>query len=198
MKESQRQDWMRRSSLMPDKDAKQTDSGGNKRGLHGPDLSFAQIDESPHQATAAGAGQKGTGKIESADAMSDALVHSGDYEERSDNRNRHVDQESPAPRNVGHDQRPKKWPGDTRDSPGAAGRAQRSATFVRRINDSEQNKRKSGNGSRSHALDGACANELHHRTRHGAESAPDRERYNTDEIRAPASPTIGARSPDRH
>jgi hypothetical protein len=66
----------------------------------------------------------------------------------------------------------------------------RPAAFVRRINNSEQNKRKSGNGSRS--------DELHHRARDGAESAPDRERDNADEIRAPASPAIRPWSPDRH
>jgi hypothetical protein len=74
--------------------------------------------------------------------------------------------------------------------PRAAGRAQRPAAFVRRINNSEQNKRKSRNGSRSDALDGASADELHHRARDGAEPAPDRERDNADEIRAPASPAI--------
>src|SRR5215813_10999493 len=97
MKESQREDGMRRSSLVPDKDAKQNDSGGNKCGLHQSYLSFTEIDKCPHQTAAAGAGEKRTGKIESADAMSDALMHSGDHEEPSDNGNRHVDQESPAP-----------------------------------------------------------------------------------------------------
>src|ERR1700752_4546506 len=96
------------------------------------------------------------------------------------------------------DQRPKEWSGYTRDRPRAAGRAQRPAAFVRRINNSEENKRKRGNGSRSDALDGASADELHHRPRDGAESAPDRERNNADEVRAPASPAIGSRSPDRH
>src|SRR5207249_8001458 len=76
--------------------------------------------------------------------------------------------------------------------------AQRSPAFVRRINNSEQNKRKRGNGARSDALDGASADELHHRACDGAESAPDRERDNADEVRAPASPAIGSRSPDRH
>src|SRR5436189_2921232 len=97
MKESQRQNRMRRSSLMPDKDGKQNDSGANERGLHWPDLSLTEIDKRPHQATAAGAGEKRTGKIESADTLSDALVHSGDDEETSYNGNGHVDQESPAP-----------------------------------------------------------------------------------------------------
>jgi hypothetical protein len=73
---------------------------------------------------------------------------------------------------VRHDQRPKEWSGDTRDRPRAAGRAQRPAAFVRRINNSEQNKRKSRNGSRSDALDGASADELHHRARDGAEPLP--------------------------
>ncbi len=63
---------------------------------------------------------------------------------------------------------------------------------------SEQNKRKSGNSSCSDALDGASADELHHRARDGAESAPGRERNNADEIRASASPSIGPWSPDRH
>src|SRR5438445_8485980 len=97
MKESQRQNGMRRSSLMPDKDGKQNDSGANERGLHQPDLSLTEIHKRPHQATAAGAGEKRTGKIESTDAMPDALVHSSDDEESSDNCNRHVYQESPAP-----------------------------------------------------------------------------------------------------
>ena len=97
-----------------------------------------------------------------------------------------------------HDQRSEEWSGDTRDRPRAAGRAQRPAAFVRRINHSEQNKRKSGHGSRSDALDGASADELHHCARDGAKSAPDGERDNADEICAPASPAIGARSPDRH
>src|ERR1700736_1290813 len=97
MKESQRQNAMRRSALMPDKDGKQNDSGGNERGLRQSDLFLTEIDKRPHQATAAGAGEKRTGKIESADAISDALMHSGDYEETSHNGNRHVDQESPAP-----------------------------------------------------------------------------------------------------
>src|SRR5436190_24138568 len=97
MKESQRQNGMRRSSLVPHKRSKQNDSGPNERGLHQSDLSLTEIDKCPHQATAAGAGEKRTGKIESADAMSGALAHSGDHEEPSDNGNRHVDQESPAP-----------------------------------------------------------------------------------------------------
>src|SRR5438034_9270837 len=97
MKERQWQNGMRRSSLMPDKGGKQNDSGANERGLHQSDLSLTEIDERPHQATAAGTGEERTGKIESADAMSDALMHSGDYEETCHNGNRHVDQESPAP-----------------------------------------------------------------------------------------------------
>src|SRR5262249_49515030 len=97
MKESQRQNGMRRSSLMPDKDAKQNDTRADERGLHESDLSFTELDNSPHQTAAASPGEKRTGKIESADTMSDALVHSGDDEEPSDNGNRHVDQESPAP-----------------------------------------------------------------------------------------------------
>src|SRR5437870_13533929 len=97
MKESQRQNRVGRSSLMPDKDGKENDSGANERGLHQSNLSLTEIDKCPHQATAAGAGEKRTGKIESADAMSRALAHSGDDEEPSHDRNRHVDQESPAP-----------------------------------------------------------------------------------------------------
>src|SRR5437763_3584185 len=97
MKESQRQNRMRRSSLMPDKDGKQNDSDANKRGLHQSDFSLTEIDKRPHQATAAGAGEKRTGIIESPDAMSDALAHSGDHEETSHNGNWDVDQESPAP-----------------------------------------------------------------------------------------------------
>src|SRR6201987_1736043 len=97
MKESQRQNRIRRSSFMPDEDGKQNDSGANERGLHHSDLSLTEIDKRPHQATAAGAGDKRTGKIESADAMSDALAHSADHEEASNNGNRHVDQESPPP-----------------------------------------------------------------------------------------------------
>src|SRR2546429_9889455 len=97
MKESQRQNRMRRSSLMPDKDAKQNDSGANERSLHQSDWSLTEIDKRPHQATAAGAGEKRTGIIESADAMSDALAHSGDHEEPSYDGDWHVDEESPAP-----------------------------------------------------------------------------------------------------
>src|SRR5258707_13935022 len=97
MKESQRQNGMGRSSLMPDEDGKQNDSGANERSLHQSDLSLTEIDKRPHQATAAGAGEKRTGIIESADAMSGALPHSGDHEEASHNGNRDVDQESPAP-----------------------------------------------------------------------------------------------------
>src|SRR5262245_56281513 len=97
MKEAQRRNRMGRSSLMPDKDGEQNDSGGNQGGLNQPDLSLTEIDERPHQTTAAGAGEKCTGKIESATALPDALVHSGDDKERSHNCNRHVDKESPAP-----------------------------------------------------------------------------------------------------
>src|SRR3954454_11825635 len=97
MKEGQRQNGMRCSSLMPDKDGKQNDSGANERGLHWSDLSLTEIHKRPHQATAAGAGEKRTGKNESADAMPNALAHSGDHEEPSHNGNRDVDQESPAP-----------------------------------------------------------------------------------------------------
>src|SRR5437763_15776944 len=97
MKESQRQNRMRGSALMPDKDGKQNDSGANKRGLHQSNLSLTEIDKRPHQATAAGAGEKRTGIIESADAISGALAHSGDHEETSHNGNRDVDQKSPAP-----------------------------------------------------------------------------------------------------
>src|SRR5437588_4825827 len=97
LKENQWQNGMRRSSFMPHKGGKQNDSGANEPGLHQSDLSLTEIDKRPHQATAAGAGEKRTGKIESADAMSDALTHSGDHEQPSDNGNREVDQESPAP-----------------------------------------------------------------------------------------------------
>ena len=82
---------------MPSKDAKQDAACANECGLHKSDLSLTEINESPHQTAAAGAGEKRTGKIESANSMSDALVHSGDDEEPSHNGNRHVDQESPAP-----------------------------------------------------------------------------------------------------
>ena len=44
-----------------------------------------------------GAGEKGTGKIESAADVPDALVHSDDDEESGEDSNRHVDKESPAP-----------------------------------------------------------------------------------------------------
>src|SRR4051812_14825020 len=97
MKESQRQNRMRRSSLMPDKDGKQNDSGANERGLHQSDFSLTEVDKRPHQATAAGAGEKRTGKIEFSYALPDALAHSGDHEEAGDNGNRDVDQERPAP-----------------------------------------------------------------------------------------------------
>ena len=82
---------------MPDKDAKQNDTGADERGLHQSDLSFTEIDKCPHQTAAAGAGEKGTGKIESAYAVSDALMHSSDDKEASHNGNRHIDQESPTP-----------------------------------------------------------------------------------------------------
>src|SRR4030095_15724344 len=121
MKENQRQDGMRRPPFMPDKDAKQNDTCADERGLHQPDLSFTEIDKCPHQTAAAGAGEKRTGKIESPDTMPDTLVHSGDHEEPSDNGNRNVDQESPAPRNVRHDQRSEERSRDTRDRPGGAG-----------------------------------------------------------------------------
>src|SRR5205814_996332 len=97
MKESQRQNGMRRSSLVPDKNGKQNNSGANERGLHQSNLSFTEIDKCAHQATAAGAGEKRTGIIESADAVSDAFTHSSDHEEPSHNGNRDVDQERPAP-----------------------------------------------------------------------------------------------------
>src|SRR5947209_18976886 len=108
MKEGQRQNRMRRSPFVPDKCGEQNDSSANERGLHRSDLFFAEIDERPHQATAAGAGEKRAGKIESADARSNALAHSGDHKKTSDNGNRQVDQESQAPRNVGPDQRANK------------------------------------------------------------------------------------------
>src|SRR5438045_8701784 len=97
LKENQCPCGMRRSSFMTDKGGNQNDSAANARSLHQSDLSLTEIDKRPHQATAAGAGQKRTGKIESADAMSDALAHSGDDEETGDDGNRDVDQESPAP-----------------------------------------------------------------------------------------------------
>jgi len=97
MKKTQRQNRMGCSSLMPDEDGKQNDSGAHEGSLHQPDLSLTEIHKCPHQATATGAGEKGTGKIESAGAMPDALVHSGDDEESSHNCNRHIYQESPAP-----------------------------------------------------------------------------------------------------
>ena len=97
VKETQRQNRMGRSSLMPDEGGEQNDSACNKRGLHQSDLSLTEIDKRPHQATPADAGEKRTGKIEAADTLSDALVHSGDDKEPSHDGNRHVDQESPAP-----------------------------------------------------------------------------------------------------
>src|SRR4051812_8207280 len=96
-KETQWQNRMRRSCFMPDEDGEQNDSGGNERELHQSDFSLTEIDKRPHQTTAARAGKKGTGKIESDDAVPDALVHAGDDEKSSDNCNRHVDQKSPAP-----------------------------------------------------------------------------------------------------
>ena len=97
MKETQWQNRMGRSPLMPDEDGEQNDPGGNEGGLHQPDLSLAEIDKRPHERTATGAREKGTGKIESAGAVPDALVHSGDDEESSHDGDRDVDQESPAP-----------------------------------------------------------------------------------------------------
>src|SRR5919106_3556863 len=96
-KETQRQNWMRCSSLMPDEDGKKNDSSANEPSLHRPDLSLSEIHKCPHQGTAAGAGEKSARKIKSAYAVSDALMHSSDDEKSSDNGNRNVDQESPAP-----------------------------------------------------------------------------------------------------
>src|SRR4029079_17483393 len=175
---------MGRASLVPHEQGEQNDSGANERRLRQSDLSLTEIDERPHQTTASGAGEKRTRKIESADAMSDALAHSGDHEESSHNSNRHVDQESPAPGDMCHNQCSEKWSGDTRHRPGAGGRAQRPAAFVRRVNNTEQNKRKSRYGSGSDALDGASADELHHRARDGAECTANSERDNANEIRA--------------
>src|SRR5437899_13090616 len=97
MKESQRQNGMRRSSLMPDKGGKQNDSGANERSLHQSDLSLTEIDKRPHHATAACAGKKRAGKIESTDATPNALGHSGDGDEPNHDGSRHHDQESPPP-----------------------------------------------------------------------------------------------------
>src|SRR3954451_2853390 len=97
MKETQRQNGMRRSSLMPDEDGEQNHPGADEGGLHQPDLSFTEIHKRPHQATAAGAGEKGTGKIESTGALPNAFVHSGDDKESRHDCNRHVYQKSPAP-----------------------------------------------------------------------------------------------------
>src|SRR5437764_1331429 len=97
VKETQRQNRMRRPSFMPDKEGEQDDARGDEHSLHQPDLSLTEIHEGPHQATAASAGEKGAGIIESADALPDAFVHSDDDQSRSDERNRHVNQERPAP-----------------------------------------------------------------------------------------------------
>ena len=97
MKETQWQNRMGRSSFMPHEDGEQNDSSAHQGSLHRPDLSFTEIHKCPHQATATCAGEKSAGKIESAGAIPDALVHSGDDEESSHNCNRHVYHESPAP-----------------------------------------------------------------------------------------------------
>src|SRR3954453_704009 len=97
MEKTQRQNGMGRSSLMPDKDGKQNDPAANERRLHRSNVPLTEIDKGPHQAAAARAGEKRTGIIEAADDLSDALVHSGDHEDASDNGDGHVDQESPAP-----------------------------------------------------------------------------------------------------
>src|SRR3954447_14009983 len=97
MEKTQRQNRMGRSSLMPDEDGEQNDSSANQRSLHQPDLSLTEIHKRPHQTTAAGAGEKGTGKIESAGALPNAFVHSGDDKESRHDCNRHVYQKSPAP-----------------------------------------------------------------------------------------------------
>src|SRR4026209_552805 len=99
MKETQRQNRMRRSPLVPNEDGKENDSSSNQCGLHHSNFALTEIHKRPHQRTAARAGQKGTGKIESADAMPKAFVHSGDDETRSHNCNRHVNKKSPAPGN---------------------------------------------------------------------------------------------------
>src|SRR4051794_11382332 len=138
MKEGQRQNRMRRTSLVPHEQREQNNSGANERRLRQPDLSLTEIDERPHQTTASRAGEKRPRKIESADAMSDTLAHSGDHEESSHNGNRHVDQESPAPGDMCHNQCSEEWSGDTRHRPRAGGGAERPATFVRRVNNTEQ------------------------------------------------------------
>src|ERR1043165_6557242 len=97
MKEIQLQNRVRRSSFMPDEDGEQNNSGSNERRLHRSDVSFTEIDEGPHQTTAAGAGEQSADVIESAVALPNALVHSGDHQESGDNGDRHVDQENPAP-----------------------------------------------------------------------------------------------------
>src|SRR6185295_20426391 len=62
----------------------------------------------------------------------------------------------------------------------------------------EQNKWKSRDSSGSDALDGASADKFHHRARDSAESTAGGESDNADQIRAPASPSVRARPPDRH
>src|SRR3954447_11542040 len=97
-----------------------------------------------------------------------------------------------------HDECAKERAGHTGDRPGGAGSTQRAAAFLWRVNNSENNERESRDGAGSYPLNGASSDELHHRARDGAERTPDREHDNTDEISAAASPSIRARSPDRH
>ena len=96
-KETLRQNRVRGSSLVPDENGEQDDSGANERGLDQPDFSFTEIHKGPHQSAPAGTGEEGAREIKTSDALPDALAHSGDDEESRHDRNRDVDQERPAP-----------------------------------------------------------------------------------------------------
>src|SRR5687767_3039777 len=97
MEETQRQNGVRRSSLVPHEEREEDDAGGNERRLDQPDFSFTEIHKRPHQTAAADAGEESAREIETSDALPDALAHSGDDEESRHDRDRDVDQECPAP-----------------------------------------------------------------------------------------------------
>ena len=97
MKESQRQDRVRRPAFVPDEDGEQNDSRADERGLRQPDFSFAEIDKRSHQRAAAGAGEQRAGKVEPAVTPPDTLAHSDDDEESRHHGDRHINEKSPPP-----------------------------------------------------------------------------------------------------
>ena len=67
MKEAQRQNGVRRSSLVPHENREQDDPRGNERRLDQPDFSFSEIYKRPHQKAPATAGEEGAGNANSRD-----------------------------------------------------------------------------------------------------------------------------------